>query len=377
MNVRGAIVVAAFAAGACAVLPACSSSSSPPDGTQDEHGAGSVSLALSAIGPDGATYSVPGGAVNFSSPALAATGSYCIGLASTPTQSFSLPVGAYTATFYPTASCTGAPDAGSPWTLNRSGGDGGGPSMVTAQIVANPVSFMVAPNTTTSVNLAFVIPQIGTVTLGTGTATVGVQVEAGAPSAPSSAIISGVSITSPPMPGSNAAVNMALALSGSTTVAVPYTVTLQFTGPFVAGIDVACVPVVATVTSTAMNANYAAFHSELTGATGKLCFADPSAAVNTPNQVYISISRTGAPSTSVFQSALGAMSSEQWLMTWNWTSPTPIYDGTNLHFPSAGQPSSLNQLVLYTYVGPPASSSFYAITTGGGAGSTTTISFLP
>ncbi len=374
MRFRSAIVFVGVMAAASAGTMACSSSS-PPEAAASDDAAGTLSIALSAVGPDGATYSLPSGAVILAGPALSA--SSCTPLASTPTQTFSLPAGSYTATFFATSSCSGMYDAGSAWTLNRTGVDGGA-TTVTAQIVNNPVPFTVTANKTSNFALSFVIPQIGNVTLGTGSAVAVIQVDAGSAAAPTQAILSGVSITSPPAMGSNANVNAVLALpAGVMTVPVPYNIALKFTGPFAAGMDVACVPVTATITSTAMNANYAAFTDEISGATGKLCFADANTAVNIPNQVYLSITRTGAPSTAVFQMALGAMSSETWVMTWNWTTPTPIYDGSTVAFPGFGQAAPLNQSVLYTYVGPAGSNMFYAVTTGGQMGSTTTLTFMP
>ncbi len=250
---------------------------------------------------------------------------------------------------------------------------------MTAQIVADPVSFTVTANATTGFNLSFVIPSIGTLNLGTGSAVASIQVDAGAASTPTSAILSGVSITSVEATGSNTTVNSDLALpAGTTTVSVPYNIALKFTGPFVAQMDAVCVPVTATaITSTSANTSYAAFTDEVSGATGQLCFADPTGTFYTPNQVFIAITRVGAPSTSVFQSAFSATSTEQWEMTWNWTTPTTIYNGKTMAFPGYGQAAPLNQEVLYTYVGNSPWTSWYAVTSGGQTGSTSTITFMP
>jgi hypothetical protein len=291
-------------------VSACSSAA-PTNGEAGE--TGSLSMAMTAVGPDGATYTLPAGTTLVLETGADAGSSSVANLNWTPnyqgtqtSDSFSLPPGNYQVLLV-------LPPGQSAWNLNRAG-DGGATSVVAVLASPNPFPVSITAGKTTPITLSFVVNSLGSIAFTTGTLQTNLQVDAGTNVAPTSGVFAG---TSSPygevIPGSDTAVNTLF--NGLTTDALPsFSIPFKLTGPFAMGVDQTCAPASIPSMSATPGADagtaalsVAALFSELVGAKGTACFYD---AVGMPNYsgnvVQLNVTRTGAPLTPTFQSVIGA-----------------------------------------------------------------------
>jgi hypothetical protein len=258
----------------------------------EDAASGSVETALSAVGPDGATYSLPATAVLTLTHAGGSPDA--ITLSSTKaTQSFDVPAGAYTATL-----ASGATDAGAPWTLTRAG-DGGATSIPAQLVDPQPYALTVTAGATTPLVFHFLTDALGPVTFQTGTIGTSLQIDAGAFPVTSGRVTGTASLSVESLSGPPA-FDSALRFNGSASV--PYVLGLARTGPWALSADMACAPVSVTASSTATRAGLAALVAETSGGSGNLCFGD----TNVTGQLTLTTYRTGTPLTPTMKAALPA-----------------------------------------------------------------------
>jgi hypothetical protein len=323
MKLRKLAVRFVFAAGlasaAASGVVACSSpgaSAPAPDGDQ-----GTISAALTAVGPDGALYTFNAGAylqLNWS--AEAGPGSTQLTFnATTPTQSFSVPAGTYSATLANVS------------TLARNG-DGGASSVTAVLNDPQPYSFTVTPGGTTALTFHFTIEGVGNITFSTGTLTTSLQVDAGTANA-TKGTATGTANFGNEFLGGPSALNTALQFSAP--VAVNYTINFSLTGPFAPGLDSVCAPATVTVNAPQVagtpSQNLAAFLDETSGGTGTFCTYD----ANNPyyaGYVTLNWSRTGAPVTQPMITALGSAPTSTFEGLLYAKPATPVYNGTVASF---------------------------------------------
>jgi hypothetical protein len=290
---------------------------------------GSMEVALSTTGPDGATYSLPPTTTLLMSSPVIIADPYLN--ATTPTQSFSLPAGNYQVTLQ------GGTDAGA-FVLNRTAG--GVTSTMTAFLVdPQPRTVTLTAGRTTPVVFHFLIPEIGNVTFSNGTLVSSIQVDAGGASA-SHAVVTGPLVFQNVFPGMDPSV--AALFSSWDTPTEQISITMSFTTGWTAALDSACVDGTATVTATpsvnsANDQNVAAFLSEFNGAGFSLCLAD----ANNGGGVNLIFERTGTPESPQFQMAVGATDEMNYYFQLNGTPPTPLFDGVTANLAALSQPLSL------------------------------------
>jgi hypothetical protein len=292
-------IVGSAAVAMAAAVGVAGCSSAPAHDAKDGN-LGSVSLAMSAVGPDGATYTLSnqdfmnlsqGGALYFTS----ATGN----------QSFALQAGNYQATLY-----GGPTDGGPGWTLNRVA-DGGATTVAAALLDAQPYNFAITPGATTSLPLHFEVAGVGNVTFSVGTLTTSLVVDAGtfaAGHATATGTMNWSQSGAYTSSSTNATLNALTTIPSGQTAAVPYTLTGTITSPFTMGVDYSCAFITLATTATAAPDagavdNYAAWMQEVNGATGSICFSDAQSTGFTPNSVIINVTRNGAATTAPFQAA--------------------------------------------------------------------------
>jgi hypothetical protein len=319
---------------------ACSSSGGAPQPSSEE-GTGTISVALTAIGPDGATYGftptsyltvgamTDGG--NFNQALMFNTTS--------ASQSFSVPPGIYSAALYAT--------------LQRLGD--AGPTNVNAVLTDHqPYQFTVAAGQTVPLTFHFTIPVFGAVTFSNGTLTTNLQVDSGLAQPTHAQASAALSVT---MSGNNGPTALNNALATAAPVAINYSVTLTMTGAVHAQLDSACFNVSATVTASSDTSgndpNVAAFFNELSGGTGSLCFYDANSSTN-PGQVSLSLARFGAAQTPQMIAALGstALANEGFEAVINAVPPAPFYDGTTLNVSALSQPITMTGQSTTLYYEP-------------------------
>jgi hypothetical protein len=332
---------AALVALLAAPAVACSSTPSAPA----DPSVGTVQAAVSTVGPDGATYSLPPSSwLFFQNPANPGFGE-CrqVNATTSATQTFSLPAGSYN--FFLGASCSGA-DAGTniPFTLTRSGD--GGATYVSATLVNPEQSVGVMPGGTTSVAFRFIIQNLGPITMGTGSAVVSITADAGGTVAPTSGSVATTSwgpTSYTSYAGTPAALNVLMSSQSTAQVQI----NMASLSPFKANLnDEACATFTPTVTAMSASAGYTAFFQELAGASlvGQICFEDPNDSTNVARQVNITVQRSGTPLTTAMQSALGATSSDSFYFIISAQSPTQLYDGSTLFLDQFAAPVTLGGL---------------------------------
>jgi hypothetical protein len=314
---------------AVAASTGCSSSG---DGhwTTSSESVGNVEVALSATGPDGATYSLPPSTMLYMAGSAIIAGPHLD--APTATQSFSVPSGNYQVTLM------GGNDAGT-FTLNREAD--GGATTVTANLVdPQPRTVTVTAGQTTPIVFHFVIPEVGNVTFSEGMVTASVQVDAGGIAA-TGAVVSGPLLFQTDVLGNNTAVNGLFTPWDSPTESI--SLTLPFTGGWMASLDSVCTHGTAAVTATPSvssptDANVAAFLSEVDGAGFDLCLFD----ANAGGATYLTIERTGLPVSPAFLGALGA-NAYFTLFSFSlvFQPPAPLFDGTTAYIGQFAQPQPL------------------------------------
>jgi hypothetical protein len=326
-------VATASAAGAGVV--ACSSSSAPASDANEA--VGTLTAAMSTIGPDGATYTLQpntqfqvvstndGGTLNTSFTFNSTT----------PTDSFSLPVGTYSGKLSQATS------------LVRTSADAGASTVTAVLLDPQPYAFGVTQGTTTSLTFHFLVEGLGTLTFSTGTLSTNVTVEAGTAPPHSGQIVTNLGVTNQGLNGPSG-LNMAL-MTGAGSL--PLTMSLAITGPFTAGVDQACANITATVSvpgaSDAGPVNIEAFVEESSGGTGQICFLDPTSARNPNGQIQINWARSGSAQTAPIIAALGgadAGGANQGFSMSIIAMPTSLYyDGTNLKLAPFEQPLTISQ----------------------------------
>jgi hypothetical protein len=277
-SARVAVAVAAALAGACA--------SQAPEGFEST---GEASAELSAVGPDGASYSLPATATLTFTPTggFATTVLLAQGVA---TQSFSLPVGSYAVTLSP------GTDTGSTWTLTRAG-DGGATTVQAVLLDAMPVTISVADGKTTPLVFHFATDRLGNVVFGTGGVDAGIVLDAGA-FPMSTGTVSGTATMSVETLNGPMALNNALKFNGNAMVT--YTLSLTRSGNWTFASDQACAPVRVTTTASSRLAGLAAIVQEASGGAGSICFGDGSLS----GAFMVHVARTGLPSTALMKSDL-------------------------------------------------------------------------
>jgi hypothetical protein len=159
---------------AFAVVAGCSSSA-PVDSPQNKT-MGTIEAALSSVGTDGFTYSIPASDVLIVS-GTPTGGSFvqmnCFPITATPTMSTALPVGTYTVSLATTCSAATPDAAAESFTLQRGASDGGVTS-VNATLTNPAQSVVISQGVTTNLIFQFAISQTASVTMGTGTLTTGI-----------------------------------------------------------------------------------------------------------------------------------------------------------------------------------------------------------
>ena len=302
------LVACAGLGGACVVRPA-------PDWGDN---VGTVSAELSTVGPDGATYALPSTATL----TLIESGGFTttVPLSGAPTETFSVPEGAYSATL-------SNGDAGTTWRLTRQA-DGGSTSIDAVLTDAMPISFTVTVGQVTSLVFHFATVTLGNVAFGTGGVGVGTALDAGAFPLSTAKITGTSSMTVDTLAGS-ATFDRALRFTGS--VSVPYTLNLTRSGGWTIASHQACAPVSGTATSTSSNQALASIFSEASHGSGTICFGDPtlSGAFN------VDLARTGQPTTSTMRTDLPAGGTFE--IAVSGLAPE-VFDGTTLHLASLHEP---------------------------------------
>jgi hypothetical protein len=305
------------------LTPACASA----PGDESVASSGSVEAALSAVGPDGATYALPSTTTLTLTGATTATLPISSTLAS---ESFSVPAGTYGATL-----SQGVADAGTTWTLTRSASG----SSTTVQAILTdtmPLALTVVKGETTPLTFHFAIDSLGNVTFGTGTVNTGIQVDAGAFPVSTAKITGTASLTAPTLHGSTA-FDHALQFSG--TASVPYVLSLTRTGAWTSANDEACAAVSVVASSTAANAALGALVDEVSTGSGDLCFGDP----NVAGRFSLTLHRTGTPRTATILAVLP--SGGTFDVTLEGFVPG-AFDGTTLDFATLGEPFTVAEAQL-------------------------------
>jgi hypothetical protein len=281
---------------------------------------GKVEAALSAVGSDGATYSIPTtAALVVQGPA----GVSCSPITSTATETLSFPVGSY-AVYLSANGCTssvpaaggatdgggaadaGATDAGAsvPFTLDRSGDDGG-TSTVSALLV-NPVQTVsVAAGGTSSLVFHFTLEQLGTLTMTTGNVNVSLATDA---SVASSTPTQGTVLTPFTSTSISSADQSLVSLLAVTGASGSVDLSIEELSAFTPNAEGQACATFTPVYSTSINtAAFTDLFEELgaPGAVGVLCFNDATASSD-PTGITITVQRTGVPVTAAFESALAS-----------------------------------------------------------------------
>ena len=314
---------------------ACGAPDTSP--SQENARVGTLEAALSAVGPDGATYSLQQGTFLQLINQGAYNGVYFN--TQQATQTFSLPAGSWTANlFTPNGTTTG-------WQLNRAA-DGGTSSVPATYVDTNPYSFTIAAGQTTGLVFHFNVGGVGPVTFTSGSLATSLQVDAGTSPAKGGALAGTATYYHGNYNGSAAFNSL---MSVTTTTTSNFTMSLTLTGPFTMNPDQACAPFSATMTATSSHAGVQANLNELSGGTGQICIGD----ANQNHQVQITVNRAGTPNTAALKAVLTTSSS--FYGSFIGTSPTPLFDGTTLSLQklSGAVPLTLGSVdaLLYIYDG--------------------------
>jgi hypothetical protein len=233
--------------------------------------------------------------------------------------------------------------------LERSG-DGGASSV--SAILQNPVQTVtIVPGATTPIAFDFVLQNLGSVTFGTGSASVVIGTSSAASSAPPTTGAIAGSFGPTNYQDYSGGTMPALTSLLSTPVTAQYNLALQSLSPFTPDFyDEVCATFVPSFTTAAGTpvAIQDLFTGELnSGATGTICFADPNASLAgiAGNTVAIYVSRSGPALTPTFQTALsngadaGVPSAGFFFVL---TAPTdPVYNGSTANFGPFSSPVTL------------------------------------
>jgi hypothetical protein len=354
---RLAFVAAALGFSALPFSTACSSSGSGASPvTEETASTGEISAALFAVGPDGATYTLPAYTdfvITRVGSAFGTCRSY-LGSNATQTQTLSFPAGTYTVGL--SSSCT-LPDAGGdggatgvPFTLNRAGD--GGASTVSA-VLQNPVQTVtIASGGTTPIVFNFAIQGLGTLSFGNGSANVGIATSPSVTASPPTSGVFAGSFGPTAYADSSSGTMPALTSLFATPGTAPFNLTLKSLSAFTANLDDSiCATFTAQITTGAgtPTALQALLAGELSGAQGTVCFADASSSY-AQNMVAITINKMGPVSTPTFQTALanttdGGVPSAGFLLILN--APTAlVYNGSTAAFGQFSAPVTLSNTYM-------------------------------
>jgi len=312
MNARHLFAALCLASPAALSMVACSSAPAPLEAASHAE-LGTLSAAMTAVGPDGATYSLV-----FNTTA--------------GTESFSLSSGVYSGTI------NGAT------TLTRTAN--GLATTVSAVLTdPQPYAFTISAGATTALTLHFTVEGIGNVTFSTGTLTTTLAVDAGTTS-PTHATAAGATTVTADLNGPPA-LNSALTFTGS--LPVSFSMAIHLTTPFVAGADCVCANGTATVTTVpssgdggAAQSNADALFDEASGGNGSICIYDTNTSWN--GAIFIDFTRYGAPQTPQMTAALGAdggATGEGFTLQFAATPATPLYNGTTATLSALTQPVTM------------------------------------
>jgi hypothetical protein len=329
-----AVLLAAFAGPA---LVACDGSTSPPEA---EEGLGRIEVALSAMGPDGATYTLPADATLLLTPTSGAlTAAIDSGAPSTlmfqqglAKETFSVPAGQYVATLQ-------GGNAQNQFELGRSG-DGGAVGTLATLTDDQPYNVTVTVGATTALVFHFSLVLIGDVTFGTGSLVTSIEVSA-ADGGPASSGHELVHLRLGKTTGGSDPLSTLIGPDVGEDLGVD--VEFSVSGPFVAGIDSACAPITTAGPVPGFGDALLAFFEEAFGGTGTLCLYDTngytlplqlaatlSVADKYPNAAVLQFTRVGPPQTGAIADALADAGSDTFAFTdviIGMPQP-PLYDGT-------------------------------------------------
>jgi hypothetical protein len=326
-------VLAVAAASLPASLVACSGHDTAP--ASENVGQGALQVALTAVGPDGATYAITAEQFEIQG------GSFSTWIYFDPTkatESFSLPSGSYTGQLL---SASGAAfDAGATFPLTKKNTDGTTTTVPATLVDPDSFPFTIENGQTTALTLHFQVPGLGDVTFSAGTLTVGAsvsQVNGGG---------SGASFDFPD--GSVAYQQLAFGDAGDGGAAAflaaeagtpaPLTVTAQLTGAWTQYTDSLCATAKVTATTTSANAGVAALLTEATGSGSwaSVCFFDAKYHYG----VSVSTDRSGAPVTPQLQGQIAGTPQFQ-VQVYGQTA-SAIYTGSKFSPELLAKPTLLN-----------------------------------
>ena len=354
MNTPRATIVGLLVTALSGAMYACSvpAADRPADSAEP---VGTLSAALTALGPDGATYTLPTSAyialAGLQSDAGTPPSQTLVFNTLAGTQSFNLPAGTYSATL------NGGPADGGLWSLGRTAD--GGTSSVPAQLTdPQPYLFTIAPGQSTSITFHFTAIGVGAITFSNGTLTTGLQVGTGT-APPGHVLVSG-SFTLQPASSSINIPSLTSVLTTTGSPTVTFTESLTLTGPFTSDGDYACANVVGTVLSATVSAdagvvgtNLDDLVQEASNGTGQICIADPNF---NSGSLSINVRRTGPALTTPFFDALNATdagASDGGGVAAGFELscggiPTPaLYNGTTLNFQTVALQGGLTSGVVY------------------------------
>ena len=331
MNPRSLLALAATASLALAAPLGCSAS----DGSGEHVAQGSVSMALTAVGPDGATYTFPYNTFFVLTQGSATVANVQFDM-TTPTQTFSLPAGTYSGTLQNAAA------SGTSWTLLRTPAGGATTNAAATLVDPSPYTFTITSGATTNITFHFTVAGLGNLTFQTGTLGTTLQVDAGTGQPTGAGYAGSFTVSSQTLKGTTAQNTFLTAAVGAGS---SYGFTLTRTGNWAPGLDQACAPVTAVATGTSSSAGLQAWVGELEGATGTVCIGD--AAQN--NAVTLQLQRLGAAETTAMKTVLTASYSFNLMLSG--ALPSAVYAGGTLSFSKLGTPVTLTtggiQLSIY------------------------------
>jgi hypothetical protein len=256
---------------------------------------GTLEAALSAVGPDGATYTFESNDyfdVNSSpyNPDFNAVG---FGLNGSGNITTSFPVGGYVGTLY--GGTTSADGGVTVFTLVRTI-DGGSSTVQATLLDSGTYPFEIVAGQTTSITIHLNVAGLGTVTFSTGTLSVGTSITQSDGGGSGAVLVGSSTVTSQTL-GGPAAVQTALTTAAGSAFA--YSATVTFAVPWTPEVGSVCAIGTAQMTVPAgASTGAATLLGELNGASSEVCVED-----NTTGQVTVSIYRTGTPQTAALKAA--------------------------------------------------------------------------
>jgi hypothetical protein len=354
---KSILLAGAVALGAASGPIACSAQNT---GAVAEN-TGTLSAALSSVGPDGATYTFGSNAeftVN-SSPFNPNFDGFGFSMNGNGNYTTSMPVGGYVGNIY--GGTTSADGGVTTFTLVRSV-DGGSSNVQATLLDSGTYPFTIVAGQTTSIVIHLNVAGLGTVTFSTGTLTVGSSITQSDGGGSGTVFVASSTVTSQTL-GGPAAVQAAL--TEATGSALAYSAAVTFTQPWTAQVGSVCAYGTAQLTIPAgASTGAATLLGELNGGTGQVCVYD-----NSTGQVIISIYRTGTPQTAALKAATTDTISFQ--INSYGTLGFQAYNDTSFFPQKIASPITLTGFAAYAYVSDQTAGTSLATTnTSGTTGST-------